>query len=86
MFAYLEDVMGYRRASSRLTATVQAEIWLKILAYNLTRLHTVGTVVPVCVSLAASPAGIRILAAWIPLTPTATAPERPRALLLQTLS
>jgi transposase len=86
VFAYLEDVMGYRRASSRLTATVQAEIWLKILAYNLLRLHTVGAVVSVCVSLAASPAGIRILAAWIPLWPSATTPEHPRAVLLQTLS
>jgi len=86
VFAYLEDVMQYRRASSRLTATVQAEIWLKILAYNLMRLHTVGAVVSVCVSLAATPAGIRILAAWIPLAPTATAPERPRAWVLQTLS
>jgi hypothetical protein len=86
VFAYLEDTLGYRRARSRRTATVQAEIYLKILAYHLMRLHTVGAVMAVCVSLAASPAGIRILAAWIPLTPTATAPERPRALLLQTLS
>jgi len=86
VFVYLEDTLGYRRASSRWTATVQAEIYLKILAYNLMRLHTVGAVLSVCVSLAASPAGIRILAAWIPLSPIATASRPPYAVLLQTLA
>lgn len=38
MYSVLEDGMGFRRASSRHPATVQAEIVLKILAYNLTRL------------------------------------------------
>lgn len=38
MYSVLEDAMGFRRVSSRHPATVQAEIVLKILAYNLTRL------------------------------------------------
>lgn len=38
VFSYIEDTMGFRRASSRNAATVHAEILLKILAYNLTRL------------------------------------------------
>ncbi len=38
MFSVLEDAMGFRRVSSRLRATSQAEIALKVLAYNLTRL------------------------------------------------
>lgn len=38
VFSYIEDTMGYQRASSRFTETVQAEILLKILAYNLYRL------------------------------------------------
>lgn len=38
MFSVLEDAMGFRRVSSRLRATSQAEIVLKVLAYNLTRL------------------------------------------------
>jgi len=38
VFAYIEAVMGYRRASSRAPSTVLAEILLKILAYNIDRL------------------------------------------------
>ena len=38
MYSVLEDAMGFRRVSSRHRATVQAEIVLKVLAYNLTRL------------------------------------------------
>lgn len=38
MYSTLEDAMGFRRASSRNPATTQAEIVMKILAYNLTRL------------------------------------------------
>lgn len=38
MYSVLEDAMGFRRVSSRHRATVQAEIVMKILAYNLTRL------------------------------------------------
>ena len=35
---YIQDAMGFRRSSSRHTNTVRAEILLKVLAYNLTRL------------------------------------------------
>lgn len=38
VFAYIEDTMGFRRSSSRHTDTVKAEIYLKVFAYNLTRL------------------------------------------------
>jgi len=38
VFSYIEDTMGYQRASSRHAETVRAEILLKILAYNLYRL------------------------------------------------
>jgi transposase len=38
VFSYLEDAMGFRRASSRKPATVTAELLLKLLAYNVSRL------------------------------------------------
>jgi transposase len=38
VFSYIEDAMGYHRASSRYAPTVRAEILLKVLAYNLYRL------------------------------------------------
>jgi len=38
VFANLEDVIGYRRASTRHTAGVLAEILLKVLAHNVSRL------------------------------------------------
>lgn len=38
VFSYIQDAMGFRRSSSRHTNTVRAEILLKVLAYNLTRL------------------------------------------------
>jgi transposase len=38
VFSYIEDSMGYQRASSRHSDTVRSEILLKILAYNLIRL------------------------------------------------
>lgn len=37
-FSYLEDVMAFRRASSRKPETVEGEIKLKVFAYNLLRL------------------------------------------------
>ena len=37
-FSYIEDVMSFRRASSRKTDTVEGEIMLKVFAYNLLRL------------------------------------------------
>lgn len=38
VFSYLEDVMKFTRASSRRTATVHAEVYMKLLAYNIMRL------------------------------------------------
>ncbi len=38
VFSYIEDAMGYRRASSRKPETVTGEILLKVLAYNFSRL------------------------------------------------
>ncbi len=38
VFAYIESVMAFRRASSRKPSTVVAEILLKVLAYNIDRL------------------------------------------------
>jgi transposase len=40
VFSEIEDSMGYRRVSSRLPETVKAEILLKILAHNVSRLVT----------------------------------------------
>ena len=66
VFSYIEDAMGFRRVSSRKTETVKAEILLKILAYNLTRLRAGGRV------LVAHFAGVwlgdrfRVLASWAP--------------------
>ncbi|HZN92542.1 MAG TPA: transposase [Myxococcales bacterium] len=38
VFSYIEDVMGFRRVSSRKAEAIEAEILLKVLAYNLSRL------------------------------------------------
>ena len=38
VFSNIEEVMGFRRASSRFPATIQAEVLLKVLAHNLSRL------------------------------------------------
>lgn len=38
MFSFIEDAMGFTRASSRMTKTVYAEVLLKAIAYNITRL------------------------------------------------
>ena len=38
VFANIEDVMGFRRASSRHTSSIVAEVLLKVLAHNLSRL------------------------------------------------
>jgi transposase len=38
VFSYLEDSMGFRRVSSRKPATVTAELFLKLLAHNVSRL------------------------------------------------
>lgn len=38
VFAHLEHVMGFRRVSSRKASAVTAEVFLKVLSYNLFRL------------------------------------------------
>jgi hypothetical protein len=38
VFSYIEDTMRFTRASSRMTKTVHAEVLLKTIAYNITRL------------------------------------------------
>jgi transposase len=40
VFSYLEDAMGFRRVSSRKPTTVTAELILKLVAYNISRLLT----------------------------------------------
>lgn len=37
-YSYIEDVIGFRRSTSRDPRTVRAEILLKVIAYNLTRI------------------------------------------------
>lgn len=38
VFSFMQDAMGFRRCSSRLSKTVKAEVLLKVLAYNIDRL------------------------------------------------
>ncbi|WP_224373172.1 transposase [Hyalangium versicolor] len=68
VFSYLEDSMGFRRVSSRKPSTVTAEILLKLVAYNISRLFAcsslwcVGLLLrPTGCSLGRSPAFILIL-------------------------
>lgn len=42
VFSYLEDAMAFRRVSSRKPSTVTAELLLKLLAHNVSRLLTRG--------------------------------------------
>lgn len=49
VFSYLEDVMGYRRVSSRMETAALAEISLKALTYNLLRLRNAKRLA--CISL-----------------------------------
>ena len=39
VFGTIEDTMAFTRACSRRTETVKAEVMLKLLTYNLMRLH-----------------------------------------------
>jgi transposase len=56
VFSYLEDSMGFRRVSSRKPGTVTAEILLKLLAYNVSRLLTRGKLLCVFFLLLLRPA------------------------------
>lgn len=42
VFANIEDVMGFRRSSSRHAPTIVAEVLLKVLAHNISRLAAAG--------------------------------------------
>jgi len=61
VFAYIEDSMAFRRSSSRTTDTVRAEIYLKIFAYNLTRLARGRRLVSFTVLGAITEHGIELL-------------------------
>jgi transposase len=39
VFAYLEDVLQYRRASSAKAESIRGEVYLKVMTYNITRLQ-----------------------------------------------
>ena len=54
VFAFLESVMGFRRAATRLRESVLAEVSLNILAYNIARLIARNPVT--CILLAFEPA------------------------------
>jgi len=78
VFSYLEDVLGFRRASSRRTETVVAEVLLHVLAHNLDRLRRAAqrsgkaepgrrvSLLVSRVSVLHDSRGTRILAAWVP--------------------
>jgi transposase len=57
VFSSLEDCMGFRRVSSRHPQTVTAEILLKLLAHNVSRLLTRRRLLCVYFLLPVSPAG-----------------------------
>jgi len=87
VFGTIEEKMGYRRASSRHTDSVESEILLKVLAYNLSRLAAGLAAGPQAASslLWIQVAGIvdagrtRILAVWAPFWGLATPGETSEA-------
>jgi hypothetical protein len=66
VFSYLEDAMAFRRVSSRKPCTVSAEILLKLLAHNVSRLLSRSRLL--CVSF------------LLPLQPAPSASDHPPAL------
>ncbi len=48
VFANLEETMGFRRASSRHTTSIVAEVLLNVLAHNLSRLAAARKLSCVC--------------------------------------
>jgi transposase len=76
VFSYIEDAMGFRRASSRKTETVKAEILLKVLAYNLLRLRAAKSVVACSFAGVYSGSRFRPLVSWMPILSTiSSAPD-----------
>ncbi len=53
VFSNIEEVMGYRRATSRHSATIVAEVLLKVLAHNISRLIKAAPLRHVLASLTA---------------------------------
>ena len=70
VFSYIEDVMGFTRASSGRTKTVHAEVQMKILAYNLTRLMAAakrgGRMHALALVFAERPNGFELCDLWWP--------------------
>lgn len=70
VFSYIEDGMGFTRSSSRLTKTVYAEVLLKALAYNITRLVAAGkrgrALRALRFEFAVTTAGPHLIAVWLP--------------------
>ena len=67
VFGTIEEKMGYRRAASRLADTVDAEILLKVLAYNLGRLAAGIPLLWIRVAGIQDQTGTRILGVWTPI-------------------
>ncbi len=58
LFASIQDVMGFRRASSRLDRTIQAEVLLKVLANNISRLAARRPLAVICLSWEVFPSSL----------------------------
>jgi transposase len=67
VFGTIEEKMAFRRSSSRKAVTVDSEILLKVLAYNLSRLAAGLPLRWIQVAGVQDQDGTRILAAWAPL-------------------
>lgn len=76
VFSGLEEMMGYRRASSRFAKTVRAEILLKVLAYNLSRIAAARTgyfsLLMTYYTVLLEGDQLRILNAWAPFDENTT--------------
>jgi transposase len=70
VFSYIEDGMHFTRSSSRLTRTVYAEVLLKALAYNISRLVAAAkggrSLRALRLELALTRHGVTIVAVWLP--------------------
>lgn len=64
-FAYIEDVMSFRRLSSRHAGTIVSEIHLKVFAYNLLRLLSCARSFWVFLELTRTPDGVSVRL-WAP--------------------
>lgn len=67
VFSNIEDVMGYRRASSRHPETIVAEVLLKVLAHNVSRLLAAEARRLLCVLVELLPDGSWVLVGLDPV-------------------